>query len=268
MKTTIRAALTLGALSLLFSGAAHASEPTIIERNDLETIFSQAGVVGTFSMLDTDKNELTVVNSERAAERFVPASSFKIANALIALETGNVTDVNEVVPIGDQEVFLEVWAEPMGIGRGMQVSNVPVYQEVAKKTGLETYQHWLAELNYGNADTGPEVDRFWLDGPLEVSANEQALFLGKLSQTKLPLKPEVQKTVQDITVLQETDNYTLHGKTGWGTASEPGIGWFVGWVAKGDNTYAFALNMDMDDADQLPLRTELADKLLTELGVK
>jgi hypothetical protein len=62
---------------------------------------------------------------------------------------------------------------------------VPIYQELARPIGLERYRVWLARPDFGNRQIGTVVDTFWLDGPLEISAVEEARFAALLAQQKL-----------------------------------------------------------------------------------
>ncbi len=71
-----------------------------ILRPDLDPLFTQNGQSGCFALLDIAADRLTLVNTSRVETRFVPASSFKIANSLIALETGVIRDENEIIPAG------------------------------------------------------------------------------------------------------------------------------------------------------------------------
>jgi beta-lactamase class D len=101
-------------------------------------LFRDAGVDGTFVLLDGSRRELRGHNRERADQRFVPASTFKIANALIGLSLGVVQSVEEVIPYtGDANPFMREWLEPMGVRGAMKVSNVPLYQELARRIGLQ-----------------------------------------------------------------------------------------------------------------------------------
>jgi hypothetical protein len=54
------------------------------ERVELETVFAENGVAGTFVLLDVEADRFTLINAERAKMRLVPASTFKIANTIIA----------------------------------------------------------------------------------------------------------------------------------------------------------------------------------------
>ncbi|MBO6635401.1 class D beta-lactamase [Parvibaculum sp.] len=230
-------------------------------------LFAARGLKGTFVLYEPETEELVTVNDERAQERFVPASTFKIANSLIALEAGAVTSVDEVLPYGGEPQPFERWERDMSMREAIAMSNVAIYQEVARRIGLERMTAMLAELDYGNRDPGTAVDRFWLDGPLAISAVEEAKFLARLARNELPLSTETQAAVREILLLEEKDGTKLYGKTGWAFAQGGGgLGWFVGWTEWDGEVRAFALNMDMTEDEQAALRIPLAKTFLEELG--
>ncbi|MAU60397.1 MAG: class D beta-lactamase [Parvibaculum sp.] len=230
-------------------------------------LFAARGVDGTFVLYDPEMEKLVVVNEERARKRFVPASTFKVANSLIALETGAVKSVDEVLPYGGEPQPFEKWERDMSMREAIAMSNVAIYQEVARRIGLERMRTMLAELDYGNRDPGTVIDRFWLDGPLAISAVEEAEFLARLARSELPLATETQAAVREIMLLEEKDGKRLYGKTGWAFAEGGGgLGWFVGWVEHEGEVHAFALNLDMTEDKQAEWRIPLAKEFLKELG--
>lgn len=237
------------------------------ESEDLGRLFEEAGVKGTFVLLEADTGQMTVHNPERAHRRFIPASTFKIPNSLIGLAAGAVKNVDEVLPYGGQPQPYPAWERDMGLRDAIRISNVPIYQELARRIGLEQMKKGVVNLGFGNQQVGEAVDRFWLDGPLEISAVEQVGFLAHLAASELPVDRDVQAAVREIARLESGEGYVLYGKTGWGTAGEPGIGWWVGWVEKKNHVFAFALNMDIQTPEELPLRIELGKACLKRLGV-
>lgn len=242
------------------------AEGRVTVRPDLQAVFADRGVVGTFALFDPATNHLTLVNPARAERRYPPASTFKIANSLIALETGAVADEEEVIPYGGQPQPFDAWEQDMGMRDAIRISNVPIYQEIARRVGLRRMRDWIDRLDYGNEEIGRVVDRFWLDGPLEISAIEQTHFLARLARQDLPASPRSQSIVRDILRIEEKDGAALFAKTGWFTSAEPNIGWWVGWVERGGKVYAFALNIDMSSMEDAPKRLEIGRKLLAELG--
>lgn len=248
-----------------FFSAASAAEWN--SNNEIEKIFEQADVTGTFVVYDVSEDTFIGFNQSRANKRYIPASTFKIANSLIGVSVGAVKDVDEILPYGGGEQFIKAWENDMSVRDAINISNVPIFQELARRIGHERMQENVRKLNYGNMDIGPIVDRFWLDGPLEISAVEQAQYISRLANKELDFPKEHQQSVIDILEIEKTENWTLYGKTGWQTATDPGIGWWVGWVKRGEKIYTFALNLDMNDIEAAPKRIELGKTALKVLKI-
>lgn len=238
------------------------------ENAEITALFKQSHIEGTFVFYDVTGNKLIGHNRSRADTRYTPASTFKIANSLIGLSTGAVKSVDDILPYkGPAEPFIPEWAHDMGLREAIKISNVPIYQELARRIGLQRMRKELIKLHYGNSQTGDIVDRFWLEGPLKISAIEQTTFLSKLAQKDLPLPKHVQESVQDIILLEQGTDWKLYGKTGWQNAPGRGIGWWIGWVEKRGHIYVFALNIDIDKPSDAVERIRLGKACLEILGL-
>jgi len=233
----------------------------------VEKQFAKAGVNGTFVLLDVSADGFTIHNRERAETRFIPASTFKIPNSLIGLASGAVESADEVLPYGGGPQFMKSWEKDMGLRDAIKISNVPVYQELARRIGLERMAKYVTLLNYGNTQIGDKVDMFWLRGPLEISAVEQTRFLAGLAMGKLPLPSDVQSSVRDILKTDQGKDWTIYSKTGWTGSSKPSIGWWVGWVEKSGQVFSFALNIDMAEVGDAKKRQSVGMASLEALGV-
>jgi beta-lactamase class D len=245
--------------------AASVAAPVV--RDDLQAVFARAGVRGTFVLRESD-GALTVVDAARAATPAVPASTFKIPHTLIALETGAVADVDEVLPYGGQEQPFDAWERDMSLREALPASNAAIYQEVARRVGPEREAQWLERLGYGDGEVGPVVDRFWLDGPLEISPVAQAEWLARLAERSLPASRAAQDATAELAELERGPAGTLYGKTGWRFETTPGTGWWVGWLERPDGTSAtFALCMDASTDEQVAARVPIGRELLATLGV-
>lgn len=255
----------LTALLALFSLQGYSSEWT--ESPEVGELFKRAGVTGTFVLYDVDAGRFVGHNQARSKVRFIPASTFKIPNSLIGLAVEAVQDVDDILPYGGKPQSFAVWEKDMGLREAITLSNVPIYQELARRIGLERMRENVSKLGYGNGRIGATVDTFWLEGPLKISAIEQARFLARLAQGQLPLPADVQASVREIVLLEQGDNWRLYGKTGWENAPNSGIGWWVGWVKKDDHVYAFALNIDIQKATDADKRIEIGKASLAALGV-
>jgi len=225
-------------------------------------------VRGTFVLFDREADTMFGWDEARAKQRFTPASTFKIANSLIGLDVGAVKGVDEVLPYGGGPQRLKHWEQDMNLRDAIKASNVPVYQELARRIGLERIRDGVKKFGYGNMEIGHVADRFWLEGPLAISAVEQTEYLGRLINGTLPVSAEAVRVVKEITSLEKTDSYELHGKTGWHWPENGGrqIGWWVGRVQREGKAYSFALNIDRKSDVEAQKRIPLGRACLKALG--
>ena len=246
-------------------GSSRAGE--VVERPDLATVFEEIGVEGTFVLLDAQTGRTTVVNPGRAAERFFPASTFKIPNSLLALDTGAVADEAEIIPYGGAPQRIRAWERDMSMREAIRVSNVAIYRELARRIGDRAYAAFFESVPYGNGAFGSVDQPFWLTGPLKISALEQAEFLAELATGRLPVSRRAQRVVRGMIRQESRGGARLYGKTGWANGPDPDIGWFVGWVDRGGEVFAFALNMEIRSRADADRRIAIARDLLAALGV-
>ena len=123
-------------------------------------LFSNGCVQGTFVLYDIAADHLIWHNRVRAVTRFIGASTFKIPNSLIGLSAGAVKTVDEVLPYGGKRQPSKAWEQDMGLRSAIKISNVPVYQELARRIGLERMRDNVASISYGNGEIGTVADRF------------------------------------------------------------------------------------------------------------
>jgi beta-lactamase class D len=236
------------------------------ESPELARLFRQENVSGTFIVHDLAQDSYTVHDRRRAETRYIPASTYKIPNSLIGLATGVVANVDQVLPYGGGPTRRPEWAHDMSLRDAIRISNVPVYQGLARRIGLERMRSSLRQFDYGNMDPGTVVDTFWLEGPLKISAVEQTVFLDKLVQDKLPVPKAAMAAVREI--LRQEGSAELYAKTGWGVPPDgKEIGWWVGWVKKDGKLYTFALNLDIPDDATGARRVPLGKASLQALGL-
>jgi len=233
------------------------------ERPDFGKYFQQAGVKGSFLLYDLNRNQYFVYNTKRANTRYVPASTFKIFNSLVALETGVVKDENEVIKWDRVKREIPQWNQDHTMKTAIKVSAVWFYQELARRIGENRMQNYINLTNYGNRDIGGGIDKFWLQGDLRISPKEQIDFLVKLHTNKLPFSPRAIAIVKNIITTEKTDNYVLRGKTGW----EKTVGWYVGYLERDGNTYFFATQLDIVQAKDTKARIEITRNILKDMGL-
>ncbi len=205
------------------------------------------GLPGTFVLYDLKHDHTLRYNPTRSAERFLPASTFKILNSLISLETGVIPDENTVIKWNGTIYDIPAWNHDQTLRSAIKDSVVWYYQELARRVGPERMQKYVDTVGYGNHDISGNVDSFWLDGALRISADEQVEFLKRLYQNDLPFSQRTLDIVKDILILDKTSVSRLSGKTGTQLRVEPAINWFVGYVEKDGNVYFFATNLELPE---------------------
>jgi len=223
-------------------------EPETIEL-DLVSHFESRNVEGAFLLYDLNENQHQGYNFPRHSEPYLPASTFKIFNSLVGLETDAVADEEEIIPWDGEERFYDAWNQDHSMRSAISVSAVWFYQELARRIGAEQMQDLVTQAEYGNQNIGGNIDTFWLDGDLRITMIEQIDFLRRLQADELSFSKRSIAIVKDITILDKTEIYTLRGKTGSAVRFEPQIGWFVGYLEKGGNVYFFATNIEKSDAN-------------------
>ena len=201
----------------------------------------------------------------RCSEPLTPASTFKIPNSIIGLETGVIADAEFVIPWDGVTRRMTAWNRDHTLRTAIRDSAVPYYQELARRVGPQRMREWLERLHYGNAQIGEQVDQFWLSGPLAITPLQQLEFLRKLARARLPISARTRDIVLDITRLGELDGKTLHGKTGWSDPDGPTeTGWFVGWIedAQSPRYVAVAVVRPPEGVDLMPMRRAIAEEAL------
>jgi beta-lactamase class D len=264
----------LAALPLLCAcaGASAPVRPTAAgeERADLRPVVDATGFAGTVLLYDLRRDRLYTVYGEGADERRPPASTFKIANALIALETGLVEDENAILPWdGVVRPDQEEWNLDLSLRDAFLRSAVPHFQGLARSIGPARMQAALDRLGYGNRDISGGIDRFWLEGSLGISPREQLDFLVRLYRNQLPLSVRTQETVKRLMLREETETHRIRGKTGWALRVERQVGWWIGWVERGDDVYFFVTSLVAEKPDPRAFtraRLEVTAELLSRLG--
>jgi beta-lactamase class D len=237
--------------------------------NDLKKYFDSANVDGCFSLLDNANGKITVYNMKLDTQRVLPASTFKIVNSLIGLETGKITDEKMVIKWDGVQRWNADWNKDLTMEEAFKVSAVPYYQEVARRIGRDTMKHWIDTLHYGNMNMGGPIDSFWLNNRLKISPDEQLGLLDKLYFDKLPFTRRSQQIVRDVMLQESNTLYKLSYKTGWGfDENNNAIGWVNGWIEENRHVYFFVTLVKSPDKNikMQEVRMHITRGILSELG--
>ncbi len=204
-----------------------------------------------------------------------PASTFKVPHTLIALETGARSGPDDREPWDGHDVHPAACRADQTLGSALQNSCVWYYQRTATKIGRARMTEALAKLHYGDEKIGDDLTMFWLEGPLTISADEQADLMEGLARRTLPIAMRHMDAVDammlqvpgsfrrsspvDVGVTWDPDATKIYAKSGSAdddSHARPNVRWFVGHLTAGGHAYAFA-SLVLD-------RGELSTEALTQ----
>ena len=249
----MRRLLFVSLLILASAAQASADDPfqssTFVEVH-LDTFFAAVEGPGTFIVFDPGRDRLLVHNPDRSKQRFIPASTYKIPNSIIALETGVADGPDFSLPWDSTRVkagpyWPRSWKRDQTLRTAFQNSVFWYYQEIARRIGEDRMRQYLEKWEYGNRKLTPAIDTFWLYGDIRISPLEQVDFLVRLGNNELGISERTGRILREIMVLEEADTHVLRGKTGTAEVTPTReLGWLVGTVERGESTYYYALNME------------------------
>ncbi len=279
--------ITLVSFILIVSILSHRMEPglttpksifetspsiNVVQNINLGRHFQDLGVEGSIMIYDLKSDRIFQHNPQRNRTPFPVASTFKILNSLIALETKVISDEIAVLTWDGITREFPGWNRDLNMREAFKISAVWFYQVLARRVGYDPMKKWVTQVGYGNQQIGDkdDIDRFWLNGKLQITPEEQIQFLRRLYQNELPFSERSISIVKDIMIVEKTPDYTIRAKTGWfgfGDYFKQQIGWYVGYIEKGENLYFFATNIDMRNEKDPANRIELTRRCFQDLGV-
>jgi beta-lactamase class D len=206
----------------------------------------------------------------------LPASTFKIVNTLIALDTETIKDENEIIPWIDDYDTVKYGHRPniyhsMSMQEAYKLSAGWAYVALAKQIGKDRYRSILSELAYGNADLSIDDPDFWNFGDFGISPVNQIKILVGVYEETLPFSKRSFEILKEMMVEQRTDDYVIRAKTGWTKDGGKDTGWWVGYIEKPDNIYFFATRLIKDVHEPNPnfgnCRKEITKRICQQMGI-
>lgn len=183
--TTIKQTIVILILSA-FALTSFKQKQTAEIRDDFKKYYDRFRVEGSFVLYDPQQDKHIFYNKDQFKQSFSPASTFKICNSLIGLETGVIKDENFVIPWDSVPRKNPNWNKDHDLKTAFKNSTVWYYQELARRVGGQKMKYWLDKAAYGNADTSGGIDKFWLFGGLRISPEQQIDFLKRLHDNSVP----------------------------------------------------------------------------------
>ena len=233
---------------------------------DLHPFFN--GYEGSFVLFDDNAQQYHIYNEEKSTLRVSPDSTYKIYSALFALESNVISPEESTLSWDGTEQPYDDWNMDQDVSSALQKSVSWYFQELDRRTGVETIQSNLHEINYGNSDISGEFGEFWLESSLKISPVEQVQLLQAFYYNQLGYKERHIQAVKDVLLLDKNEEARLSGKTGTGTVNGKNInGWFIGYVETKNNTYFFATNIQNEVDSSGSKAGEITLSILKDLGI-
>jgi beta-lactamase class D len=244
--------------------------PNNVKTDDsLQKYFTENKVTGCFALLDNGTGNFTIYNLARYRDSaYLPASTFKIINSLIGLQTGKISNDSMIIKWDGVDRGRSDCNRDMSMYDAFRISCAQWYQELARRIGKDTMQYWLDTLAYGNKKIS-RVDSFWLDNSLKITPDEELGVVKRLYFNQLPFHQRNQEIVKRAMLFENNTNYKLSYKTGWGfTEAGHHLAWITGWVEENKHPYFFVLNIESGDphADIRTIRMNILKSILQQLG--
>lgn len=239
-----------------------------VDEKEIASHFDDFRAIGTIVISSEKTGETLIYNEARAKTGFLPASTYKIFNSMVALETKVIT-VDDAIKWDGVVRSVPAWNQDQRMREAFQRSTVWYYQNLARRIGYQRMKSSVVREKYGNQNIEGGIDQFWLTGSLRISALEQIELLRNLKQRRLGFSTSVMNQVVDLLTLEKCSNYVLKGKTGWVPTQAKQLGWLVGWVELGSDTYFYAMNLESNDPKfpMVEARQKIVRATLKDTGI-
>lgn len=186
--------------------------------------------------------------------RMTPASTFKVALAVMAAEDGLIHGPDAPALSwreGEPDWGGAAWRGTVTPATWLRHSVVWYSQRLAARMGTPRLTELARALDYGNADfsgdpgRGNGLERAWIASSLKISPREQITFLSRLLSDDLPVSRAAQAQARGLV---QTFKGGVAGKTGGAYPRKAdgrfdyarGIGWFIGWADLDGRRVVFA----------------------------
>ena len=199
---------------------------------------------GSFVLYDQATDKWNIYNIDNASTRIPPNSTYKIYDALLGLESGIITPEHSTFTWNGEPCPFESWESDQDLTSAMHNSVNWYFQAIDSQAGFQSVKTFLQTINYGNQNTGTNLNLYWTDFSLKISPIEQVELLQNFYQNNFHFDRKNIQAVKNALLLSTTSSGSLYGKTGTGRVNGKDVnGWFVGYIESDNNTYYFATNI-------------------------
>ena len=243
-----------------------------LESLDLSSYFSDYN--GCFALYDKGNDKWYIYNQDKALYRTSPDSTYKIYDAVMALEHGIITSDNSFMRWDGSSYPFDAWNTDQTLRSAMTGSVNWYFDNLDAAMDHTDVKNFLSLIEYGNQNINSAQNCYWLESSLTISPVEQVELLCHLKKNDWNLSKANVDTVMESMFIASSDGKSLYGKTGTGRIDDVNInGWFVGFITSNDNDYFFATNISLSENDNQFLSADglsaskISLSILRDLGI-
>ena len=223
---------------------------------------------GSFVLYDQSADKWNIYNMDHASTRVSPNSTYKIYDALLGLESGIITPEHSTFTWNGEPYPFNSWEADQDLTSAIHNSVNWYFQAIDSQAGFEAVRTFLQTINYGNQNTGTNLNLYWTDFSLKISPIEQVELLQDFYQNNFHFDSKNIQAVKKALLLSTTSSGSLYGKTGTGRVNGKDVnGWFVGYIESDNNTYYFATNIQAPSNATGSQATEITETILSDFGI-
>ena len=223
---------------------------------------------GSFVLYDQSADRWNIYNMDHASTRVSPNSTYKIYDALLGLESGIITPEHSTFTWNGELYPFNSWEADQDLTSAIHNSVNWYFQAIDSQAGFEAVRTFLQTINYGNQNTGTNLNLYWTDFSLKISPIEQVELLQDFYQNNFHFDRKNIQAVKKALLLSTTSSGSLYGKTGTGRVNGKDVnGWFIGYIETANNTYYFATNIQSSSGATGSQATEITESVLSNLGI-
>lgn len=223
---------------------------------------------GSFVLYDLSSDKWSIYNKTMASERIAPDSTYKIYDALFALEENIISPDHSQLIWNQTEYPFETWNRNQTLQTAMTNSVNWYFQTLDHELGRTTLQTYINQIGYGNKEIGSDLSSYWMESSLKISPIEQVKLLRRFQQNDFGFDSANIQAVKNSLFLSSSDSGRLYGKTGTGRVENKNTnGWFIGFLETPHTTYFFASNIQSRDHASGSNAAEITFSVLDSLNI-
>ena len=231
--------------AILLSASLFACSPNNVTiDSSIVKMMDSAGVVGSFALLENGTGKFTIANlSHYKDSASSPLSSFFILPSLIALDKG-IINQNQAS-----------W---------VSMDSIPYYQKIITQLGRQEILKAIDSIKYGKGVVSANMNEFWKDGSLKITADEQLGLIKRAYFKELPFQKRSQEIFKKMMVKEDNSNYKLSYLTA--SDSTTNNTWVIGYEEENTHIYFFVLHTTSKTATATNNSVALLKKILLQQG--